>query len=174
MPKPETVINSLFMDEKETKNKGDRESTKKMEKPQVCLIEAKRSMQDGFTVKLTSNQDWSFLKALSPSGPHKKFMISGVSCHYPKQEYLEKVDAPFIVSTVYEDNGRPNMSLLLAENIRDGVTFRFGQFPITPEQITAWTIGFKQRVRAIYLEYCKPVDVKVSVSIATVEKEEFE
>ena len=67
-----------------------------------------------------------------------------------------------------------NLSMLLARDLKSGVTFNFGVMPIGEEKIAEYLATFKNQVKMIYLSYMKPVSISMVISTETVEREAFD
>lgn len=132
----------------------------------VLEIEVNRSMSKGFQVFLKSTWDWSFLRRT----PDRTGSIGGVVCYMPKSESLPGIEGFFAVGTDAYEHGEnmPNLGLLLAKDLKQGVTFNFGQFPISEEKIESWGRQFQEIVRKIFLQYCKKVNIKYRVTTETI------
>lgn len=120
---------------------------------------------DGMRIYMQSPVDWKIMKR------ERKFNLGGVPCFQPTMEQVEGLDSFFSIEQYFESNGMPNLSMLLAENIKQGVTFSFPPYPISETKIKRWAEQFKQDAKVLYLTYVKPVDFSVIITSTTVERE---
>ena len=101
--------------------------------------------------------------------------IGGVKCFIPRAgngTQIPGVPGYFSTEkTVFQLEGYINLSLLLAEKLKDGVKFNFGTFPISPEKLQEYSTSFKQQIKIFYLTYCKPISVETTITAETIEKE---
>lgn len=130
-------------------------------------IKVSRTAENGLQFFIKSQQDWSAIgnKAMACK-------IGGVECYYPHKSGLD--DCPgcrFGVDDVFDYGDGPNLTMLLAKNIQNGVTFNFGKYPISQEKIQSWVQVFKDQVKYIYLTYIKEVDISIVLSTSVVENE---
>jgi hypothetical protein len=137
----------------------------------VLDIEITRDTDKGLLIKLKSNQDLSIFKNRGSSGSVK---IGKVECHRPAISHLDDVNSIFTEEDTWASGANPNLTMLLAKGLKDGVTFNFGLFPVSEEMLRSWVENLKTQMKVIYLTYCKPVQKKVVISARTVEVEEHE
>jgi len=134
----------------------------------VLTLIITRNSTVGLQIELSSPIDWRFL--YSPNG--KILNVGGVKCFQPRTDRVPEVDSRFYTDDVYEYDGNPNLIMLLAQDIKNGVTFNFGHMPISPEKTNQWAERLYQDVKILYLKYCKPFQMKVRITTETIENEE--
>lgn len=143
------------------------ESLVKKNPCQFITMGVKRD-DDGLRIKLQSVVDWKCLK--SP----KKFVLGSVPCYHPRQERLEGIDSIFSTAQSHEIEGLPNLTLLLAENIKQGVTFFFPPVPISDERIKVWAEQFRNDCKILYHLYIKPREFTVEITTRIVETDKID
>lgn len=166
---PIIIKESITMPEIET-TKSVEAKDSKGRKIILFDIEVYRTVSKGFQINVKSERDWSFL---ARKNENRTAMLGGVKCFLPKQDYLEGVDGYFMVgdNSSYDYDNRPNLGLLLACNLKEGVSFNFGHFPIAKERIETWVNEFKKRVKNLYLTYCNDVGIRFRITSETIETE---
>lgn len=97
--------------------------------------------------------------------------IAGVLCHRPKFEQLEEARAYFVMDNSFQYNDAPNLMLLLAKDIEQGVTFDFGIVPISESRCYVWAEQLHYAMKALYTAYVKPVNIRATFTTQLVEKE---
>src|SRR5579864_4810531 len=120
---------------------------------------------DGMRIFMQSPVDWKIMKR------EKKFTLGGVTCFQPNMEQVEGLESFFSTEQYFEYNGLPNLTMLLAEKIKEGVTFSFPPYPISENKIKRWAEQFKQDAKVLFLTYVKPVDFSVIITSTTIERE---
>lgn len=138
---------------------------KKIDETRILSLRFKRT-NSGIEIQIQSNVDWGFL-----GNPKRKFNLAGVECAAPMSLQQEGVNSYFSPDQTFSYEGMPNLTMLLATNIRSGVKFVFPTMPISDEKIKMWTENFKEDVKILYLTFCKPVDISVEINSRTVERE---
>lgn len=141
--------------------------SKTIDKCPLIDLKINKNTEEGLRITLSSPVNWDFLAQKGQS----VFKLGGVPCYRPRQETLRDVNGFFVSDNVYEYNDYPNLNLLLATGIKNGVTFDFGVFPISESKIRNWAVKFKEQVKMIYLTHAKPVYLHVKISTQTVEDE---
>lgn len=143
--------------------------TKSVSGVKLLDLQVQRNADSRLRITLQSSPElWAFLR--HESG--QKINIGGVKCFRPKNDQLQGVRGYFIPDgNVFETEEGPNLNLLLAVDIDKGITFDFGQFPISESRMRDWIAKFKEQVKIIYLTYIKPIDVRVTFNTQTVESE---
>src|ERR1017187_5624911 len=117
---------------------------------QILKASIKRNNIVGLQIELQSCEDWSFL-----SDKHMR-TIGNIPCYFPAQETLDGVKGYFVASNVHIYNNLPNLQLLLARDIKNGVKFNFGMIPMSDSKVLEWLALFKEQVKVLYLTYLKP------------------
>ncbi len=131
-------------------------------------LEVERNPETGLNIKIKCPLNLKFLSTEEHIGG---FKFARVDCSYPKKETLQGIPGRFYTDTVLEYDNEPNLSFFLAKNLKEGVTFNFGLFPISDEKLLNWIKKFKIQTKIIYLTYCKPFKVRVRFSSETIESE---
>lgn len=121
---------------------------------------------DGLRITIQSPIDFKILKK-----GNQRFTLGGVTCYAPRDERVDGVDSFFGTSQSYEIESMPNLTMLLAEDIKSGVTFSFPPMPISDSNIRSWMEQFKRDAKILFLTYVKPVDYTVTITSQTIEKE---
>lgn len=136
---------------------------------QIVNMAVKRD-NEGLRITLQSPIDFKILKR----GPKNLFTLGNVSCFAPRVEKIEELDSVFSTSQSYEVDGLPNLTMLLAESIKSGVTFVFPPMPISDTKIKEWMEQFKKDAKILFLKYVKPVDYSVNITSETIEREQHD
>ncbi len=126
---------------------------------------AVKRTDDGLRITLQSPIDFKILKR------PQKFTLGNVTCFNPRQEQVDGIDSFFSTAQSYEVNGMPNLTMLLAENLKSGVTFVFPPMPISDKKIREWIEQFREDAKILFLTYVKPVDYSVVITSQTIERE---
>jgi hypothetical protein len=121
---------------------------------------------DGLRISIQSPIDFKILKK-----GNTKFVLGGVNCFAPRQDRVDGIDSYFSTSQSYEFEGLPNLTMLLAESLKTGVTFSFPPMPISDKKIKEWMEQFKQDAKVLFLTFVKPIDYTVVITSQTIEKE---
>lgn len=137
------------------------------------LIEANvRRDDDGVKLYI---KGYNQFKVLRDENKDSEVIIAGVRCYRPKAETLYGVNGVIRPSTnLYECflyDSRPNLCVLLAKNLAEGVTFNFGNFPLSEEMIEDWSKKFAAQVKMLFLTYCRQYDYSIRITTQTVENE---
>lgn len=151
-------------DTKPTETKVVESSPAQKSCPKIVNLGVKRD-DDGLKITIQSPIDFKILKK------NNKFTLGGVTCFVPRSERVEGIDSYFATQSDYEFEGMPNLTMLLAENIRSGVTFVFPAMPISDKRMREWMEQFKRDAKILYLTYVKPVDWTVVITSETIERE---
>jgi hypothetical protein len=128
----------------------------------------------GFEIYIQSNYSWTQFAS------RDVFTLGGVKCFMPKNGngmQLQNINGQFRTEKDWfhdGSNNNLNLSILLAVNIKEGVKFNFGVFPITSDKMDELLINFKNTVKMIYLSYCKPVSKSIIFTTETIENEEHD
>ena len=133
------------------------------------LIEIKiqRTSKDGLQIFLKSDLEWSIF-----SNTERSCKIGGIFCYYPKQEQIEDCPGKFGVDDMFDYGGDfPNLTILLAKNIKEGATFNFGKYPVSQDRIGYWLQKFKEQTKIIYFTYFKEFDISMVFTTSIVENE---
>lgn len=135
----------------------------------LMVVEIKRDKEGGLQITLQSDPRlWSFMKR----DDETTYNFAGVTCFLPKSANLQGVHAYFMSDDPrYEVENYPNLAMLLAVDIGNGVTFNFGAFPVSEQKLQEWVRLLKEQVKIIYLSYIKPVDMVVDITANTVERD---
>lgn len=137
----------------------------------ILFINVLRTAERGLQIKLQSQERfWKLFRR----DLNETVTIGRVKCYLPKQDELPGVPGYFAAQDTFDFEQHPNLNMLLAKDIEDGVTFDFGAYPISDKKIVSWIDMLKKQVKIIYLTYLKPRDVRVIVSSQTVEQEEHD
>ncbi|MEK6878428.1 MAG: hypothetical protein AABY22_02410 [Nanoarchaeota archaeon] len=121
----------------------------------------------GLKIYLKSIQNWgAFIQENSG-----EVEIGKVKCFLSKTGGVEGVPGYFIASDVFEYNEYPNMNMLLAKNINNGVKFDFWAFPMSENKVKDWIDKFKKQTKILYLTYCKKLNITTIITTHTVEEE---
>lgn len=150
-----------------TENKSLIETKVKCDGNTLLRVNIKKDPNRGLLIHMQSPIEWKMLKDLSKDGTYN---FGKVRCHFPLKDSLDDIPGYFRRDAGYEFGDYPNLTLLLAERLKDGVTFEFGLFPITDEKINAWSASFKEQVMAIYCNYLKPAEWDMTFTTHMVEK----
>jgi hypothetical protein len=143
------------------------ESFKKDNGRKGFKIRAVRHPKEGLNLIMNSSVDFDIFKRRDG----KKITIGGVSCVLPRQQDYPGIECPFVSDSNWEFDGVPNLTLILAEGIREGVTFSLGVFPISEEKITNYLQKMKESVSRLYLGHCKELDVTCNITFETIQRE---
>lgn len=134
----------------------------------ILIVNARRNDKMEFELSLKS--EISFL-SLARKDRNATFKIGGVDCFYAVKERISGVNGNFYADNLMEYNDFPNLNLLLAKGLKEGVVFNFGVFPISDDKIQNFCEQLKNQAKIIYLTYFKPIDITVTVTSSTVENE---
>lgn len=173
--KLDTIRKTLYykhiqiMKDKEIKPPTMIQDTKSVSGNRLMVVEIKRDKEGGLKITLQSDPNlWSFMRREGET----IYSFAGVPCFYPKSSNLQGVNSYFMTDEqFYEFENYPNLAMLLARDIGQGVTFSFGAFPVSEQKLQEWVRLLKEQVKIIYLSYIKPVDVVVEISAQTVERD---
>ncbi len=146
------------------------ESNKTVESKRILTVRVHRCGKEGLTVYVQSIIDWSTFK--DDNGEY--FDLGGQKCSFPKNNKLDNVPGQFRMESIWEFDDCPNLSIFLARDLEQGVTFKFGFVAVSDEKIFSWIANLKQQAKILYLTYLKPVDVEVNISTQTVEKQKHD
>lgn len=135
----------------------------------ILRVRVSRSCEEGLIIFIQSSLNWSVF-AKHPNNDEYEFQLGGVKCYVPKEMRLENVLGQFYTENVWEFDDYPNLSLLLAKGIKEGVTFNFGILAVSDEKIAAFINNLKLQAKMLYFTYLKPVDVEASFTTEIVEK----
>jgi len=120
---------------------------------------------DGLKISLQSPINFKILQK------KERFNLGGIVCFAPRQQNVDGLDSVFSTEQSYQVDGLPNLTMLLAENLKSGVTFQFPPMPISDTKIKEWMEQFKKDTKVLYLTYVKSVDYSVEISAVTIERE---
>ena len=144
------------------------------EAKKLAKIKINNTPENGFQIYLQS--DHNFQIFASPS--EKTFNLGGVRCSMPRngdgstlngvQGYFSTVSDRFVLENLF------NLSLLLARDLKSGVTFNFGVIPIGEEKIVEYLSSFRNQVKQVYLSYMKAINITMLITTETVEREYFD
>lgn len=123
--------------------------------------------KDGLKIEMNSSVDFSMFRR----GDNKTITIGGVKCFLPRQDSYPNIECPFISDSVWESEGYPNLSMILAENLNEGVQFNLGCFPISDDKIANYLQKMKDSVNRLYLSYLKEIDTTINIRFETIENE---
>lgn len=151
----------------ENKIIGPIESTKKIEGRKIMTGQIKRNMEGTIEIKLQSSIDWKMFKRAGKD----TIKIGNVECYYPRNDSVPGVKGFFYYDNVFENNDFPNLCLILAKEIEKGVTFVFNSYPISEVRIKNWIQKFNEQIKILYLSYCKPINISISITSEIVERE---
>jgi hypothetical protein len=136
-------------------------------------MEILSSAENGFQIKLKSSRNFKFLR---DSGNDKTFKLGGVDCYLPRggNGYeLPGVPGQFRTEKdMFHINGYLNLSLLLARDLKDGVVFNFGTFPVSDDKIEELAMNFKNQIKIIWATYMRDISIAMEFSATIVENEE--
>lgn len=139
-------------------------------KSNLLEINVSRTEERGLEISLKSDANFLFNSWFDRRDYDNT--IGGVLCARARNDYLEEFGGKFYRDNMFEDgDGNPNLTLLLARDIKNGVVFKFGHFPISDKQILNWANKFKAQTKALYLTYMKEVKLSVVITTETVERE---
>jgi hypothetical protein len=139
----------------------------------LLIVEVERNPKTGLQLHVKSPKDWSLFR----SNDGKLSNVGGVACYVPRNERVEGIGASFARTTGYDIlyyQGLPNLVILLAKDLNEGVTFNLGMFPIAEEVIKRWGEQLKEQVKSLYLTYCKPFKYRIEFTTVTVEVEQHD
>lgn len=138
-------------------------------KKNICIIKATNTPEKGLEFYLQS--DMNFQLFANPSD--KYFNLGGVKCFFPRNgdaSNLNGVNGYFSTgSDKFQVENMLNLSLLLARDLKAGVTFNFGIMPIGEEKIAEYLTHFRNQVKMIYLSYMKPVSIRMDITTQVIE-----
>jgi hypothetical protein len=120
---------------------------------------------DGLKISLQSPINFKILQK------KERFNLGGIVCFAPRQQNVDGLDSVFSTEQSYQVDGLPNLTMLLAENLKSGVTFQFPPMPISDTKIKEWMEQFKKDAKVLFLTYVKPVDYSVIITSQTIECE---
>jgi hypothetical protein len=130
-----------------------------------------RRGEDGLKIDLSSPIDWSIF-----AQKNKGYMkLGGIDCFIPKGDDLAQsiaevgVRGSFGVGAAFIDLNYPNLTLLLAKDINQGVTFNFGLVPISDSKLELFVTNLREQVKTLYLSYLRPVERTVIINAQTIE-----
>ena len=113
-------------------------------------VQIERNDDEGLTISIRASINFDFLKRKD----NRTFYLGGIECFLPKSERLSGVNGYFVCEEkIYECKDYPNLCMLLARDLKDGVVFRFGKWPITDQQIENWAIRFEEQIACINKNY---------------------
>ena len=129
----------------------------------------------GLLIEAQSSVDFRMLR--SPN--NKKMVFAGVQCFHPfTSELLQGLRSYFFPNDNQENRlfygDYPNLMILLAEKLKEGVVFQMGLYPVSQETILNWIQLLKEEVKILYHLYIKSFDVEVEFTTKIVEKEIIE
>lgn len=140
-------------------------------KNHLLRLRITKDAEKGLLVYAQSDVDFRLLR--SPN--NNKTKLANIQCFYPyTTERLEGLRAYFYPCKdqyCFTYGDYPNLMILLAEDLKNGVTFEMGLFPISQENIDSWVNQLKEEVKILYHLYLKPTDVNVEISTSVIEKE---
>ena len=140
------------------------------QKTDVCRLKISTTPERGLEIFLQSNHNFSMF------GDAKQgtFKIGGVECVIPRNgngSQLPGVPGYFYTEKErYQVENYLNLSMLLAKDLKSGVVFSFGVFPISDDKIRELGDNWRTQAKLIYLTYLRPFSVSVVVSTETVER----
>ena len=147
-------------------------ATKNGSRINLGSIEILSSAENGFQIKLKSNRNFRF--CADPS--EKTFKLGGVECFIPRSGNgyeLPGIPGSFRTEKdLFHNNGYLNLSILLAKDLKDGVVFNFGTFPIADDKIEELAINFKNQIKTIWATYMRDISIAMEFSATIVETEE--
>lgn len=144
----------------ETKITKPRVETNEEKTDRILTVEVRRNASHGLQIFVQSDKDWSQFR--EETG--KTSVISGVVCHHPKADNFKGIQSGFVRANGYDTlfyGGMPNLIILLARDIKAGVTFNLGMFPIQTEMIKSWGELLDGEIKRVYNNYCKPFKMSV-------------
>lgn len=143
------------------------ESVKTVEQQAILTVRIMRHCETGLRIYLQSPLDWSLFAA----DKQALFTLGGVECRVPRSNKLPNVPGHFRADNVFDYDDYPNLCLLLAKNLQEGVWFDFGLMAISDDRLIHWAGNLKCQVKILYLTHLKPVNIEIQFTAATVEKE---
>ena len=140
---------------------------KKADGNRILEIRVKRNDASELEIHLKSSRNWKFLAHKTEVRPIK---IGGVDCWYPAKDRLSGVNGMFYAENVMVVQEKINLNLLLAKDIQTTSKFNFGALPISETTLNNLINDFKLSVKAIFLEFMKPIDIRVCFTTQSVER----
>lgn len=132
------------------------------------LFEIEQNEQSRLLLRLKGKNVWQPFAAENG----KTFILGGVTCFTPRKSQIEDCGAFFLTENILiYNNEYPNLSILLAKDIENGVTFDFGIIPISSERLTLIQQLLEEQIRMLYLSYLKPKRHSVRITTETVTEE---
>lgn len=131
----------------------------------VCELSVSRDA-NGLAFQIKSQVNWAAFFGRKDD----IFSLVGVECFVPMQSQFPNIEAYF-QQAGWQCEDMPNLAILLAKDISNGVTFNFGKVPVSEEKIIKWVAQFKNLIKNLYFTYVKPVNVHVNITAEIVEKE---
>ncbi len=142
--------------------------TKKVNGSVLMKIVIPRNLEKGFEITLQSPINWA---AVLAKKPEKLLNIGQVPCFAPDKQHLDGINGVFLTESLFTHEDFPNLNMLLARDLKTGVTFNFGMIPVSQDNITDWVAKFREQVKMIYLSFFKPLNISCTISSHTVEEE---
>lgn len=135
---------------------------------EILSLEFIRNNTQGLQIKVKSPIDFSFLA----KNNQDTFNFQGVHCFYARNREIQGIYGGFLTEAGYFNYGEyPNLQLLLARGLKDGVIFNFGLVPLHDSAIDPWIQKFKEQVKMIYFGYIKPVHICAKFTSQIVEND---
>ncbi len=142
---------------------------------ELCKIKLSNDPDNGFQIYVQSNHNFAFLAS---QGKQETWKFGGIDCLHPRQgsgSQLPGVPGYFDCGKDrFFVEGNMNLSLLLAKNIKDGVTFSFGLLPIGEDKLNEYIQLMKTQVKLIYLTYMRRISVSAPFTTSIIETENFD
>jgi hypothetical protein len=129
-------------------------------------IRVSRTSAKGLEFFIRSTKEWSLV-----GNSDMTCVIGGVECYYPQNMHVQDCIGRFGIDDVFDFGDTPNLTMLLAKNIKEGVTFNFGKYPISEEKIKNWLQTFKEQAKCLYFTYIKDIDISVIFTTNLVEND---
>lgn len=147
------------------------QANKTVEGIKLLSLEIRRDNDCNLLITLKGNEKhWSLMRRDDAA----TFVLGGIECFAPKADNLLGVPGYFIPDNIFEYDNKPNMAMFLAKNLSQGVTFNFGQFPISNSKMYQWKEEIKKQAKIFFLAYVKPVGYSAEINTINIEQEKFD
>ena len=128
----------------------------------------------GLEIEMQSDIEFAkFFKVADGAQRLGKFQFGGVTCIESRLGIRVHTGHNLVLNRNDQINydGHVNFSFLMAQDLKEGVTFKFQNMPMSAEGLKEWAGTMKEVVKALYQDYLKPVDITVSLTAVVKEHE---
>lgn len=137
----------------------------------LLRVKIKRNTQTELEIFVQSHPSyWKFMRR----DDQTTFKLAGIVCYKPKMDRFQGVNGFCYLDSIHEVQDYPNLALLLAKDIEQGVKFNFGPFPISRERLKDWISKFETQVKMLYFQYSKPQEYSLDITTELVQKERMD